>query len=200
MSEQASRTDGPVERFRPTSGRVMGATAVVLAAAVVVIGVVDREHGFSLPVVFAALFLGILAWAAMLRPGLWATADELVMRNMLETVRIPLGAIERVAVRQVLAVSAGEQRYVSPAVGRSRRQAMKSNRRDADRPGPTDSYAVFVEERISRLAEDARAQRGIGLLSDEQLELARGVHRRPAWPEIVGLVAAAIGLAATLVA
>lgn len=200
MPEQDSRTGGPVERFRPTSGRVMGVLAVLLATAVVVIGVVDREHGFSVPVVFAALFLGIVAWAAMLRPGVWVAGEELVLRNMLETVRIPLAAIERVAVRQVLAVSVGERRYVSPAVGRSRRQAMKANRRDADQPGPAESYAVFVEERISRLAEDARAKRGIGLLSDEQLELAKGVRRRPAWPEIAGLVVAAVGLVVALVA
>ena len=176
----------------------MGTAAVLIAAAVVVIGVVDREHGFSMPVVFAALFLGILAWAAMLRPGLWATDDELVMRNMLETVRIPLGAIEQIAVRQVLAVSAGEQRYLSPAVGRSRRQALQSDRGTDGAANPAESYPAFVEERISRLAEDARARNGIALLSDEQLELARGVRRRPAWAEIVGLALAAVGFVVSL--
>ena len=199
MPETGSRTGGPVERFRPTSGRIMGTVAVLIAAAVVVIGLVDRDHGFSLPVVFVALFLGILAWAAMLRPGLWATEDELVMRNMLETVHIPLGAIERIAVRQVLAVSAGEQRYLSPAVGRTRKQALQDSSRSADNPvDPTDSYPAFVEDRISRLAENARARRGIALLSDEQLELARDVHRRPAWPEIIGLAVAAVGFVVSL--
>ena len=188
-----------MERFRPTSGRIVGTVGVLIAAAVVVIGIVDREHGFSLPVVFAALFLGILAWAAMLRPGLWATQDELVMRNMLETVHIPLGAIEQIAVRQVLAVSAGEQRYLSPAVGRSRRQAIRANRPSDAAADPAESYPAFVEERISRLAEDARARQGIALLSDEQLELARGVRRQRAWPEIAGLVAAAVGFVVSLI-
>jgi hypothetical protein len=198
VPEEVSRTDGSVERFRPTSGRIMGALGVLIAAAVVVIGVVDREHGFSMPVVFAALFLGVLTWAAMLRPGLWATQDELVMRNMLETVHIPLGAIEQVAVRQVLAVSAGEKRYLSPAVGRSRKQALKSNRPSDPAADPAESYPAFVEDRISRLAENARARRGIALLSDEQLELARGVRRRPAWPEIAGLVVGAVGFVVSL--
>jgi len=182
-----------VERFRPTSGRILGVVAVLIAAAVVVIGVVDREHGSSLPVTFAALFFGILAWAAMLRPSLWATPDELVLRNMLETVHIPLGAIEQIAVRQVLAVSAGEQRYLCPAVGRSRKQAIQSNSPDNAAANPAESYPAFVEERIARLAEDARAREGIALLSDEQLELARGVRRQPAWPEIVGLAISAVG-------
>ena len=198
MPEQGSRTGGAVERFRPTSGRIIGTVGMLIAAAVVVIGVVDREQGFSLPVVFAALFLGILAWAAMLRPGLWATQDELVLRNMLETVHIPLGAIEQVAVRQVLAVSAGEQRYLSPAVGRSRKQALQANRSSDAEANPAESYPAFVEERISRLAEDARARRGIALLSDEQLGLARGVRRRPAWPEIIGLAVSAVGFVVSL--
>jgi len=187
-----------VERFHPTSGRLLGSVAVVIAAAAVLIGVLDRDQGYPMPVVFAAVFFGVLAWAAMLRPRVSVTDDELVLRNMLETVHVPLAAIEQVAVRQVLAVSAGEQRYLSTAVGRSRRQAMKSNRRDAASQGPTESYAVFVEERITRLADDARARRGIGRLSDEQLELASDVRRDRAWPEIVVLVASALAFVVSL--
>lgn len=178
-------TDPKVERFQPTSGRIMGAIALVIAAAVVVIGVVDRDHGYPLSVVLGAVVFGILVWAAMLRPRVWATEDHLVMRNMLHTARIPLAAIEQVAVRQVLAVSAGEQRYVSPAIGRSFRQTVKSNRRTEQ--SATESYPVFVEERISRLAEDARAQHGVRRFSEEQAALAADVDRTWAWPEIAGL-------------
>jgi hypothetical protein len=189
----------PVEIFRPTSGRVTGVLGLVLVVGVVVIGLVDRTHGFPLPVVAVALVIGVLVWAAMLRPRVWATEEDLVLRNMMHTAWIPLAAIEQVVVRQVLAVSAGEKRYVSPAVGRSWRQTLKSNRaRGADDPEKastdvrTPSYPDFVEERISRLAEEARARRGIGLLSDEQLALAAGVRRRWAWPELVGLVVAGV--------
>lgn len=180
-----------VERFQPTSGRVMGVIALVIAVAVVVIGIVDRNHGYPMSVVLGAVVFGILVWAAMIRPRVWATEEHLVMRNMLHTARIPLAAIEQVAVRQVLAVSAGEQRFVSPAIGRSFRQTMKSNRKAEQ--SATESYPVFVEERISRLAEDARAQRGVRRFSDEQAALAAGVHRTWAWPEIAGL--ALFGLA-----
>ena len=174
-----------VERFEPTGGRVLGVIALVAAVAVVVIGIVDRDHGYPLSVVLGAAGFGILVWAAMLRPRVWVTEEQLVMRNMLHTVRIPLAAIEQVAVRQVLAVSAGEQRFVSPAIGRSLRQTVKANRKTE--PSATESYPVFVEERISRLAEDARAQRGVRRFSDEQAALAAGVHRTWAWPEIAGL-------------
>jgi hypothetical protein len=192
-------SEAPVERFRPTSGRVTGVLALVLVAAVVVIGLVDRTHGFPLPVVAVALLVGVLVWAAMLRPRVWATEEDLVLRNMLDTAWIPLAAIEKVVVRQVLAVSAGEKRYVSPAVGKSWRQTLKSSRArgagDSDESSTdvrTASYPDFVEGRISRLAEEARAKRGIGLLSDEQLALAAGVRRRWAWPEVIGLVVAGL--------
>ena len=65
---------------------------------------------------------------------------ELVLRNMLSTIYIPLAAIEEVAVRQVLAVRAGDKRYVCAGVGRTLRQAMKGSAlqkaREADGRAP----------------------------------------------------------------
>lgn len=188
----------PVERFRPTSGRILGVLALALAVAVVVIGVVDRESGFPAPVVAAAVVFGILVWSAMLRPKVWVTEQDLVMRNMLHTVCIPLAAIEQVVVRQVLAVSAGEKRFVSPAIGRNWRQAYRSNRA-ARQPTALESYPVFVEERIAQLAEDARSKTGVELLSDEQLVLAEDVRRTWAWPEIAALALSSAAFVLTLV-
>lgn len=181
MSEEA------VERFQPTSGRILGVVGLVLAASVVVLGLLNRDRGFPLPIVTAALAGAVLVWQTMLRPRVWVTPDDLVMRNMLHTAWIPLAAIERVVVRQVLAVSAGEKRYVSPAVGRPWRQSVKAGRATGTKD-VAQSYPDFVEERISRLAEDARAKAGVQLLSDEQLALASGVRRAWAWPEVVALV------------
>jgi hypothetical protein len=141
---------------------------------------------------------GVLVWAAMLRPRVWATREHLVMRNMLHTVSIPLAAIETVAVRQVLAVSAGDNRFVSPAVGKSWRQTLRSNKQ-AERDTATASYPVFVEERISQLADDARAQQGVRRFSDEQVALAAGVRRQWAWPEIAALAACVAAFVVTLV-
>jgi hypothetical protein len=184
----------PVERFRPTSGRITGVLALLLVAAVVVSALADPDSGLPLPVVAASLVMGVLVWSAMLRPRVWVTGEHLVLRNMLHTAEIPLAAIEKVAVQQVLAVSAGEKRYVSPAVGKSWRSTVGANRSDAERSAAgrrgaaETSYPEFVEERIARLAEEARARRGIALLSDEQLAVAAGVRRARAWPEIAALV------------
>lgn len=200
-------SDDAVEKFRPTSGRITGALGLVLVASVVLIGALDRDQGFSLVVVCAALVVGVVIWATMLRPRLWATESDLVMRNAFSTVTVPLAAIEQIAVRQVCAVRVGDQRYVSPAVGKSWRQALRSDRRlrhnegreEKKDPG-TVSYAGFVEERIHTLAEDARTRAGVGLLSDEQLALASGVRREWAWPEIVALGLGVAGLVVAIVA
>ena len=188
----------PVEEFRPTSGRVQGVIAVVVAAVLVVIGFRDLDRGFPAPVIAAALLLGVLAWAAMLRPRIWATADDLVMRNMLHTVSIPLAAIQTVVVRQVLAIGVGEGRYVSPAIGQSARQAARGERSGV-RASPTESYQVFVEERIVQLAENARLELGVEKHSEEQVALAVGVRRSWAWPEIVALAACVLALVLTVV-
>jgi len=182
------------ERFRPTSGRVTGVLALVAVAAVVVLGVVE---GFPAPVVAGAVLVGVLAWASMLKPRVLVADRRLVLRNMLETTSIPLAAIEELAVRQVLAVRVGERRFVSPAVGRSWRNTLKSSRRPAPGDGDGDAqrkdpaYADVVEARIRQLVDDDRAQRGIRRYSPEADALAAEVRRTPAWLEI-GLLGAAL--------
>lgn len=189
--------DDVVEKFRPTSGRIPGVLALAMVATIVLIGLLDREQGFPAAVVWSALVVGVVVWAAMLRPRLWVTRSDVVMRNMFSTVWVPLVAIEQVIVRQVVAMRAGDKRYVSPAVGKSWRQTLKSDK--APKPGATQSYPAFVEERLGQLAEEARARAGVKLMSDEQLAAADGVRRAVAWPEVVALAVAVSGLLVTLI-
>ena len=187
-----------VERFRPTSGRITGSLAVTLVVVVAGIGLWPGDHGIAPYAAWGALFVGVLAWSAMLRPRLWVTESDLVMRNMLSTITIPLAAIEQVAVRQVCAVLVGERRYVSPAVGKSMGQLWRNRDSRTKRPTSDISYAEFVEDRIRMLAEQARAQAGIGLMSDEQVALAAGVRREWAWLEIAALGVTLVGFVVTL--
>jgi hypothetical protein len=187
-----------VEDFRASNGRITGVLGVITCIGVVVLGLLERDRGFPPWVVWAALFGAVLFWAATLRPRVRVTASELRMRNMLSTICVPLASIEQIVVRQVLSVRAGERRYVSAAVGKSWRQAMRSDR--PRKEGAEAPYPVFVEERLHKLAEDARAREGIALMSDEQVALAQEVRREWAWPEIVLLAFTALGFLVALFA
>jgi hypothetical protein len=180
-----------VERFHATSGQVTGWLTVVLAACVVVGGVVYRDEGFPAWVACGALLAGVLAWAAMLRPALWVTGEHLVMRNLVETVHIRLAAVEELAVRQVVAVRADDRRWVSTVVGRSWRKAAQTRHRPVGDAGPQEgmAYADFVEERLHELVDAARTAAGVRSGSPEQLALPDAVRRERAWLP-TGLIAA----------
>jgi len=182
--------DAVVERFTPTSGRFSGIAGLITAGVVLILAVLGWDTGTPLGVAIVALLGGLLVWAAMLRPALWTTGNDLVMRGMFGTHWIPLAAIDTVIVTQVLAVKVGEQRYVSPVIGYTVRQTMRSKVRDArsptsSAPAPTQEHQAFVEARIAYVAQDARDRLGIRKGSPEQQALAAGVRHTWAWPELV---------------
>ncbi len=184
-----------VERFPATSGRFTGAMMVALSALLVVAGVVYLDDGFPAWVVAAGLLLGVLAWAAMLRPALWATEEHLVMRNLAETVHIRLAAVEEMAVRQVLAVRAGDRRYVSTVVGRTWRKALTTRRSPgAGEEGPREGmpYADWAEHRLHELVDRARKDAGVRAGSQEQLALPDAVRREPAVLPLALIAVAAV--------
>ncbi|WP_340537447.1 hypothetical protein [Nocardioides sp. GXZ039] len=191
------------ETFTPTSGRVFGVIAVLLGVTAVGAGLFASDDVVWGMVAFG-IFFTALAWAAMLRPGVAIRGDRLVLRNLVDTVSIPLAGIEEVAVRQVLAVRVGERRYTCAAIGRSRRQLRRadraprpdgevetSGREEAERLAQ-QAYGEWVQERIRQLAEQAREEQGIAPYSAAQGALAADVTRRWAYPEIAVLVISAI--------
>ncbi|CAN5359093.1 hypothetical protein BH09ACT12_BH09ACT12_24830 [soil metagenome] len=205
-----------VQRFSVSSARVFGVLAVATGVGMIVLILAQSGSDPSYLAIALIVFFGALAWAALLRPRLELDASQLVIRNMLSTDTLPLGAIESVAVRQVLVVVAGGKRYASPAVGRTRRQLHKDGRQSTgggshggmmgfvpsfpsspEQPETAKtSYGLFVEERIRSRVADALAQQGIKPRSAEQARLAEGITRQPAFAEIAVL---AVSLAASVV-
>ena len=183
-------------RFRPTSGRILGSVAVIGSVVVLAIAVAD-PGSVPAPLAAGVALFGVLAWASMLWPRVSLTADDLVLRTMVEHQRLPLAAIEELAVRQVLAVRVGDKRYVSSALGRPLRKTMgaggrkRADKAGADEPAGEVDYVDHVEQQLRDRMEQARSAAGVGLLSDEQLALAAGVRREPAWLPI-GLIAVAV--------
>ena len=181
------------EDFPPTNGRVSGVLTAVIGVLAIVLAVAEGG-GVLLPgVAFGVFFVGI-AWSALLRPRVSVRGDDLVLRNMLDTVTVPLAAVEEVVVRQYLAVRAGERRFTSPAVGRPRRQMAREDRAG----GGSDvllqegrAFGLFVQERIRNRATEARERLGIRVGSGEQDALAAQVRRQPAVLELVWLIGSA---------
>lgn len=194
-----------IEKFRPTNSRVFGVLAVLSGTVIPVLWLVDRSAGIPGWLVWASLLFSVLAFGSMLLPAIWLTPERLVLRNMLESVSIPLAAVEQVAVRQVTAVRAGEKRYVSSAVGKNWRQALRSSRPDADPTAPAPAnphdiaYADFVQQRIYDRATQERHRLGIANSSDEQLEAAAGIERQPFWPMIAAVAVCVLGFVTAIV-
>ncbi len=201
--------DTEVQRYSQTSGRVLGVIGVVAAA--VTAAMVLRSEEPSYATVAFCVFFGALAWAALLRPRLELGRSDLVLRNMLSTDTVPLAAVESVTVRQVLVVFAGDRRFTSPAVGRTRRQLVKDNFRGSGRghggmmgmlpafpsspekpDNPKSSFGLFVEERVRSRVADALAREGIKARSGDQARLAEGITRRPAVVEILVLTSSLV--------
>lgn len=172
-----------VERFHATNGRISGYLGLGCAAVILALAIAGWSTGRPLGVGIIALLGGLLVWVVMLRPGMWATDRDLVVRSMYTTDTIPLAAIDKVAVGQVTAITVDHKRYVSAVVGYSARQTVKQRNAakspSAKSASALDTYQLFVEERITHLAGQAREQCG---------EAAGGVRRAYAWPEIVGTV------------
>lgn len=202
MARLQDDRDRVVERFHATSGHVTGWMTVVGSAAVTIAGIAYLDDGFPGWVIGFALLLGALAWAAMLRPALWATEEHLVMRNLAETVHIRLAAVEEMAVRQVLAVRAADRRWVSTVVGRPWRKAVTARSTAGTAAGATHTdmaYPDFVENRLYELVVAARSAAGVRPGSTEQLALPDAVRREPAWLPLGLIAASAVVLVAALI-
>ena len=176
----------------------MGLLGISLVVVLLVTAAWPGDQGFAPYVVWGLLFAGVLAWAAMLRPRLWATHSDLVLRNMVTTTYVPLASIEQVVVRQYCSVRAGDKRYSCSAVGRTLRDLRPLRREKEGTTPATMPYPAFVEDRINHLCEWARTREGIEQWSDEQLARANDVRREYAYPEIVALVVTGLGFLGSL--
>jgi hypothetical protein len=211
-----------LQRFRPTNGRVMGLLGIVLCGALAAVFVTSAPASTAVPATLACAFAALLVWAAMLRPTVAATSEELRIRTMFETVEIPLASIETVLVRRFLVVRSGGRKYICPAISRSLRKTVRSELKwsggggnmllpgvTADGGGRSTlkqdagahdlAYPDFVEQRIEQLAADDRARRGIEARSEEEYELGSQVVHRKAWLELGLLAVLAVAFVVALV-
>lgn len=209
-----------IQRFRPTNGRVMGILGLLLCVFVAVILVVYESSRVAVPGVVGCVFVALLVWLAMLRPGVSATSTDLTMRTLFETVSIPLASIDTVIVRRYLLVRSGGRKYICPAISRPLRRTVRNELRWGGQqlmnPGLSEEriaggsmktdvkpqgvdYPDFVEQQIAALAANDRARRGIEERSEEEYELGSEVVRRTAWFELVALAVLAVAFVVALI-
>lgn len=188
----AVNDDQPEEWFRNSSSTVWG--LISMAAALVVI-VLDAVTGWHLETTVGGLLFALVAYAAFIRTKVGVSEGDFVLHHLYSTVRFPMAALESVSVGRTLGAYAGGRTYVSGAVGRPLREAVKKNRDHK----PLSNHADFIEERLNSLAQDARDRRRIKQDSDEQFALAEDVRRRWDWPLIALTAAVAVVFAVLLV-
>jgi hypothetical protein len=169
----------PVQKFKPTTGPVMGYVGLaVCAVAVGVVAISDRDV-IGLRVALGAVLMAVVIWLVLLRPRAAAYDDTLVLRGIVSDTTLPLARIDAAVVRHVLVVWIGEDRYTCSGFARSTRSMLKARKRGAmsvlglhqtdDRMGvvgaggdigASGDYPTFVENRIDDLARSARRDGG----------------------------------------
>ena len=205
MSESARPTPRPqpVERFKPTSGHFFG--YVGIAGALFALGyVLLFVHTMTgLRIALGAVFFGVLVWMTQVRPRATAYPQHVVLKNSVRDAYVPLGAVDEVAIGQMLSLWVGETRYVCIGIGNTLRNDFKERRRGmleeaeigtsrfselkrkadlANLDERAMSYQTFVVTRLEELVEEAKREHA--RLQTEPL----APHHQVAWP-LVGVLA-----------
>ncbi len=189
----------PVE-WLPSSGGAASAVTGYAVVAVLLGYAVAVPGSVPLPVVAGAALGAVLMWAALLRPKVGLTRDTLVLRGAYRTTRIPLAAVQHVAVRRMLVVFVGDRRYTGVALGRSRRTLHQRDRLPVgDERAPVVDAVDYAEDRILVFADDARRRAGVKAKSRRQQELAETVRADWAWPEVVATAVTGVAFLVTVV-
>lgn len=210
-SQDSVEPTQPLERFRPTSGRLVGWTSVLVALALIGYVAVTTPTLTGLRIVLGLAFAAALVWATQLRPRATLYPASLELRNSFRDTTVPLARIDDVTVRRTLNVWVDGERYMCIGIGEPLRRMMKvpksrgsSTILGFDRleayhasstpPLPDQSamdYTTFVETRIQDAVDQVRRDGVPGPHED-----AGTTHPAPrhawAWPEIAVLVGTAV--------
>jgi hypothetical protein len=213
VARASSARPQPVERFKPTSGQVLG--YVGLACAVFALGYVAwTVHNLTgLRIGLGAVLFGAVVWVTQLRPRATAYPHHVLLKNAVRDAHVPLAAVDEVSIGQTLSLWVGESRYTCIGIGNSIRNDVKSRRRaaldeadigtsrfselrrKADLAGLDEramSYQTFVVTRLEELVDQAKREHA---RTDQQPGRARWTT---AWPELAVLVLSGVAFVVSL--
>ena len=192
---------GATQEFSSSYGRwLTGGTAAAAVIALVSVLVADgaREAVLLLPLMGLVV---LLVWALFWRPAVEVSDGEVVVRNVLATVRIPWPAYRGVTVKYSLVVHSTGADVTAWAAPRSSGTAQRMRRRRPPEgplgPGRHNANAERVADAI---VERQAALKDAGYLDGAEAALAAGVapQRRWHWPLIGSVLVLAAAAAALL--
>jgi len=192
---------GATQEFSSSYGRwLTGGTAAAAVIALVSVLVADgaREALLLLPLMGLVV---LLVWALFWRPAVEVSDGEVVVRNVLATVRIPWPAYRGVTVKYSLVVHSTGADVTAWAAPRSSGTVQRMRRRRPPEgplgPGRHNANAERVADAI---VERQAALKDAGYLDGAEAALAAGVapERRWHWPLIGSVLVLAAASAALL--
>lgn len=154
----------------------------------VVIGVVCVLGHASHVVIGLLVLCALVTYLAMLRPCVGLTDEELVYRQMLSELRIPLTQIDEVRVTRFFEVTAAGRRHISPAVTRPRPRRNLRDLKGFASPRTASAGEVYAD----MVVETTRTRIADARLRTRPDTTPPRIRRNWARPEIVGAVAAII--------
>ena len=198
-----ARGPRPVQRFKPTSGTIVGYAGLVLAAATLVYVVVDVRSVVGLRIGLGAVFFGLVVWVTQLRPRATAYHHHVVLKNSVRDSHVPFVDVDEITLGQTLNLWVDGQRYTCIGIGQSIREEIKSYRKREQPVGSSRlteftlraerannderamSYQTYVVTRLEELVDAAK--RGITHPDAEPPQVTEAGHHL-AWPEVTALV------------
>ncbi len=215
MSEVTARSgrSRPVERFKPTSGHILGYAGIGMAMFAAGY-VVWTEHSMTgLRIGLGAVFFATLVWVTQVRPRAAVYADHVLLKNALRDAHVPLAAVDEVGIGQTLSLWVGERRFTCIGIGNSIRSDVKARHRAALEEADIGTSRFSELRRKADMANlDERAmtyQTFVVTRLEELIEVAKREHARAerepgqprwqtAWPEVALLAISGAAFVVTL--
>ena len=209
----ASPSPQPVERFKPTSGQLLGWFGLAFAAFALGYVVWTVHSVTGVRIALGAVFFGTVIWVTQMRPRVTAYPRHVVLKNAVRDHHVPLAAVDEVAIGQTLSLWVGDERYSCIGIGNSLRTDMKERRRravdeadvgrsrfselraKADRANLDEravSYQTFVVTRLEELVEQAKRE------ARKHGHEPGAARRVTAWPEVVLLAVSGLAFLVSL--
>lgn len=192
---------GATQEFSSTYGRWLTGGAA-LAAVIALVSVLAADGvSESLQLVPLMALVVLVVWALFWRPAVVVSDGEVVVRNVLATVRIPWPAYRGVTVKYSLVVHTTGADVTAWAAPRSSGTAQRMRRRRPTEgplgPGRHNANADRVADAI---VERQAALKDAGFLKDAEAAVAAGVvpQRRWHWALVGGVLVLAVASFALL--